>query len=129
MEPRRLPGVAERRRAPKVAGVGRRKALRRPRLQHLPSARCAGPRPGARRSVRQDGDLQSGERSTVDEAYVRESILNPSAKIAAGFQPIMPTFQGLVTEEQLLQLIEYVKSLKARDGARRDRAPMHAIAR
>jgi cytochrome c oxidase subunit 2 len=57
--------------------------------------------------------LQSGETMTVDEAYVRESILNPSAKIAAGFQPIMPTFQGLVTEEQLLELIEYVKSLQA----------------
>ena len=55
--------------------------------------------------------LQSGETITVDEAYVRESILNPAAKIAAGFQPIMPTFQGLVTEEQLLELIEYVKSL------------------
>ncbi|MCU1383089.1 MAG: cytochrome c oxidase, subunit [Acidobacteria bacterium] len=57
--------------------------------------------------------LQSGETMTVDEAYVRESIINPSAKVAAGFQPIMPTFQGLVTEEQLLELIEYVKSLKA----------------
>jgi cytochrome c oxidase subunit 2 len=57
--------------------------------------------------------LQSGERVIADEAYVRESILNPSAKITAGFQPIMPTFQGLVTEEQLLELIEYVKSLHA----------------
>ena len=57
--------------------------------------------------------LQSGEQASVDEAYVRESILNPAAKIAAGFQPIMPTFQGLVTEEQLLELIEYVKSLQA----------------
>jgi cytochrome c oxidase subunit 2 len=57
--------------------------------------------------------LQSGETITVDEAYVRESILTPSARIAAGFQPIMPTFQGIVTEEQLLELIEYVKSLKA----------------
>jgi len=57
--------------------------------------------------------LQSGETNVVDEAYVRESILNPSAKVASGFQPIMPTFQGLVTEEQLLALIEYVKSLKA----------------
>jgi cytochrome c oxidase subunit 2 len=57
--------------------------------------------------------LQSGETATVDEAYVRESILTPSARIAAGFQPIMPTFQGLVTEEQLLELIEYVKSLNA----------------
>jgi cytochrome c oxidase subunit 2 len=57
--------------------------------------------------------LQSGETMTVDEAYVRESILNPSAKVTAGFQPIMPTFQGLVTEEQLLELVEYVKSMKA----------------
>src|SRR5258705_4530252 len=57
--------------------------------------------------------LQSGETMTVDEAYVRESILQPAAKVAAGFQPIMPTFQGLVTEEQLLELIEYVKSLSA----------------
>jgi len=57
--------------------------------------------------------LQNGETLTVDEAYVRESILQPAAKIASGFQPIMPTFQGLVTEEQLLELIEYVKSLKA----------------
>jgi cytochrome c oxidase subunit 2 len=56
--------------------------------------------------------LQSGETVTVDEAYVRESILMPAAKITAGFQPIMPTFQGLVTEEQLLALIEYVKSLR-----------------
>jgi cytochrome c oxidase subunit 2 len=56
--------------------------------------------------------LQSGETATVDEAYVRESILMPSAKVAAGFQPIMPTFQGLVTEEQLLALVEYVKSLR-----------------
>jgi cytochrome c oxidase subunit II len=57
--------------------------------------------------------LQNGETLTVDEAYVRESILQPAAKIASGFQPIMPTFQGLVTEEQLLELIEYVKSLQA----------------
>jgi len=50
---------------------------------------------------------------TADEAYIRESILNPTAKIVAGFQPLMPTFQGLINEEQLLQLIEYVKSLQS----------------
>src|SRR3954470_10427068 len=55
--------------------------------------------------------LQNGQTVTVDDAYIRESVLNPQAKIVAGFQPIMPTFQGLVTEEQLLQLIAYVKSL------------------
>jgi cytochrome c oxidase subunit 2 len=55
--------------------------------------------------------LQDGSTVTVDESYVRDSILHPSAKVTAGFQPIMPAFQGLVTEEQLLGLIEYVKSL------------------
>jgi cytochrome c oxidase subunit II len=57
--------------------------------------------------------LQSGETIVVDEAYLRESILNPAAKITANFQPIMPAFQGLVSEEQLLQLIEYLKALQA----------------
>jgi cytochrome c oxidase subunit 2 len=55
---------------------------------------------------------QDGEMVLVDEAYIRESILNPAARIAAGFQPIMPTFQGLVAEEGVLELIEYVKSLQ-----------------
>ncbi len=55
--------------------------------------------------------LEGGLTTTFDDAYIRESILNPHAKVVAGFQPIMPTFQGLVTEEQLLQLIAYVKSL------------------
>jgi cytochrome c oxidase subunit II len=56
---------------------------------------------------------QTGEMVMVDEAYIRESILNPGARIAAGYQPIMPTFQGLVAEDGLLELIEYVKSLQA----------------
>jgi cytochrome c oxidase subunit II len=55
--------------------------------------------------------LTTGQTVAVDDAYIRESVLNPQAKIVAGFQPMMPTFQGLVTEEQLLQLIAYVKSL------------------
>jgi len=61
--------------------------------------------------------LQTGQTVTVDDAYIRESILTPQAKVVAGFQPIMPTFQGLVTEEQLLQLIAYVKSLGDQQGA------------
>jgi len=56
--------------------------------------------------------LESGETVTADEAYVRESILAPNAKIVKGYPAIMPTFQGLVSEEQLLQLIAYVKSLR-----------------
>ena len=48
----------------------------------------------------------------ADENYIRESILNPGAKIAAGFKNIMPSFQGVVNEEQLLALIAYIKSLQ-----------------
>ena len=55
--------------------------------------------------------ITGGQTVTMDDAYIRESVLTPQAKVVAGFQPIMPTFQGLVTEEQLLQLIAYVKSL------------------
>jgi cytochrome c oxidase subunit 2 len=55
--------------------------------------------------------LTTGETVKADEDYIRESILNPGAKIVAGYQNIMPSFQGLVTEEELLKLIEYIKSL------------------
>jgi cytochrome c oxidase subunit 2 len=61
--------------------------------------------------------LANGNTVTVDAAYVRESILNPTAKVVAGYQPIMPTFQGQVTEEQLLALTEYIKALPAVQGA------------
>ena len=62
-------------------------------------------------------ELAGGGTVTADEAYVRESIVSPQAKVVAGYQPIMPTFQGLVTEEGLLQLVEYVKSLGTKPGA------------
>lgn len=55
--------------------------------------------------------LQNGGKVVADESYIRESILNPRAKTVAGFQPIMPTFQGQVSEEQLLQLVAYIKSI------------------
>ena len=55
--------------------------------------------------------LEDGRTVIADENYVRESILNPSAKIVSGFKPIMPVFQGLVSEEQLNALIAYIKSL------------------
>jgi cytochrome c oxidase subunit II len=55
--------------------------------------------------------LSSGQSVKADDAYIRESILNPSAKIVAGYTPIMPTFQGQLSEEQILQLTAYIKSL------------------
>jgi cytochrome c oxidase subunit II len=61
--------------------------------------------------------LEGGRTVVADENYVRESILDPGAKIVNGFKPVMPTFQGLVSEEQLNALVAYVKSLsKPGDG-------------
>jgi cytochrome c oxidase subunit 2 len=55
--------------------------------------------------------LEDGRTVIADENYVRESILSPAAKVVSGFKPIMPVFQGLVDEEQLNELVAYVKSL------------------
>jgi cytochrome c oxidase subunit 2 len=56
--------------------------------------------------------LTDGRRVVADENYLRESIMNSQAKVVEGYQPVMPTFQGMVSEENLIQLIAYVKSLK-----------------
>ena len=61
--------------------------------------------------------LANNQSVVADENYIRESILNPQAKIAAGFQPIMPTFQGQVSEEDLIKLLAYVRSLPAPSAA------------
>src|SRR6266567_382192 len=56
--------------------------------------------------------LSTGQTMRADEAYIRESIINPQAKLVAGFGPIMPTFQGQVSEDQLVQLLAFIKSLQ-----------------
>jgi cytochrome c oxidase subunit 2 len=61
--------------------------------------------------------LADGSETIADDAYLRESILDPRARIVRGYEPLMPTFQGLVTEEQVMELIAYIRSL--------DGEPMH----
>jgi cytochrome c oxidase subunit II len=56
--------------------------------------------------------LADGSTVTADEPYLRESILAPNAKIVAGYQPQMPTYQGQLSEEQILSLLTYIKSLQ-----------------
>jgi len=56
-------------------------------------------------------ELANGTSVVVDDGYIRESILTPQMKLVSGFQPVMPTFQGLVNEEGVMSLIEYIKSL------------------
>src|ERR1700733_12378029 len=55
--------------------------------------------------------LSTGQPVLVDEAYLRQAILNPSAHITQGYAPIMPTYQGQVSEEGLISLVEYIKNL------------------
>ena len=57
--------------------------------------------------------LNNGQTIKADEAYIRESIVNPQAKLVNGFGPIMPTFQGQISEEQLVQILAFIKSLPA----------------
>ena len=53
---------------------------------------------------------------TADEEYIRTCILTPFKQLVAGYPPLMPTFQGQLSEEQVLQLIAYIKSLRAEEG-------------
>ena len=57
--------------------------------------------------------LTTGQPVLVDEAYLRQAILNPSAHITQGFAPIMPTYQGQISEEGLISLVEYIKTLNS----------------
>jgi len=56
--------------------------------------------------------LEDGTTVLADENYIRESILNPRAKVSAGYQPVMPSFQGQLNEQELVQLIAYLRSLR-----------------
>jgi len=56
--------------------------------------------------------LADGSEVTVDENYIRESLLNPGAKIVKGYPPVMPTFQGMLKDKDIDALIAYLKTLK-----------------
>jgi cytochrome c oxidase subunit 2 len=68
-------------------------------------------------------ELKDGTSLRADEAYVRESILYPDSKIVAGYDNIMPTFKGLISEEGMLKLVEYIRSLGPASGTPTGAAP------
>jgi len=76
---------------------------------HLDTGRGHGP--SLKDIVGKTETLEDGSTVVVDDAYLRESILSSQAKIVRGFKPLMPTFQGLISEENLVALIEHVKSM------------------
>ena len=55
--------------------------------------------------------LTDGSTVVANEAYIRETILNPSTQVPAGYAPIMPTYQGQISEDGLIDLVEYIKTL------------------
>jgi cytochrome c oxidase subunit II len=57
--------------------------------------------------------LQSGQVVTADESYIRDSILLPQKDVVAGYAPVMPPYQGRINEEELMQIIAYIRSLGA----------------
>ena len=57
-------------------------------------------------------ELKDGNTVVANEDYIRESILRPLAKITRGFDPIMPAYEGQLGEEQILQILAYLKTLK-----------------
>lgn len=93
---------------------------------HLDSGTGRGP--SLKDIIGKPVELTDGSKVVVDEAYLRESILNSQAKVVKGFQPLMPTFQGLVSEEGLVALIEHVRSLSPQATAAPAGAPAPAPA-
>jgi cytochrome c oxidase subunit 2 len=73
-----------------------------------------------------DVKLIGGQTVKADEEYIKNSILNPSGQVVEGFQPIMPTFKGQVTEEQLMSLVAYIKSLSGDQNANSTTPPAAA---
>ena len=83
---------------------------------NLGCATCHNPGSGARGPSLQGVygtriALKGGATAAADDGYLRESILDPQAKIVDGYEPLMPTFRGLVGEEGLMQIIEYIKTM------------------
>jgi cytochrome c oxidase subunit 2 len=62
--------------------------------------------------------LLGGETTLAEEGYIRESIVDPASKITAGYGPVMPTYKGQVSEEEIVKLIAYIKSLSVGTEAR-----------
>jgi cytochrome c oxidase subunit 2 len=72
----------------------------------------AGTGPSLKGIYGEKQNLADGSTITVDDNYIRESILDPQTKVVAGYQPVMSTYKGLVSDDEITALIEFIKSLK-----------------
>ncbi len=62
--------------------------------------------------------LMSGATKIFDDGYIRDSILLPKKDVVAGYEPIMPSFQGQASDADIAKLIAYIKSLSNQTGSR-----------
>ena len=101
-------GIDQRR----VAGAERRAALC-DAWAAMPATRAIRRHAGRTLTASTDPAIRMTDGSTMiaNDAYLREKILNPSLHVPAGYVPIMPTYQGQISEEGLIDLVEYIKSL------------------
>lgn len=60
-------------------------------------------------------ELEGGQTVTADDAYLRESIMFPTKRVVKGYQPVMPTYQGQIAEEDVLAIISYIKTLTPKE--------------
>ena len=74
-------------------------------------------------------ELRGGGSVTADETYIRESIVDPAAKIVAGYEPVMPTYKGQINEDEMAQLVAYIASQKGGPEAKQPAAVPAAEAR
>jgi cytochrome c oxidase subunit 2 len=96
-----------------------RKAFLKYRCASCHSANAEARAPVLEDLFRSPVTLNDGRVVEADESYIRESIVNPSAKIVAGYENIMPTFQGQVSEEEIFELIAFIQALKPGETPKR----------
>lgn len=73
--------------------------------------------------------LSTGEKIIADDAYLTRSMMEPNAQIVAGFQPLMPAFQGILSPLEVAALLEYIKSLRSAVPQKLDEGPVYEPAR
>jgi cytochrome c oxidase subunit 2 len=94
-------------------GDSHQKGKCQPGMQCFPLGRCLGAGPNLAAAYMTKVQLTNGLYARVDDAFLRDSILSPTMHTTAGYAPIMPTYQGLISERALIDLVEYVKQLNS----------------
>ena len=61
--------------------------------------------------------LEGGGTVTADDSYLRDKILYPDHHLVAGYRQVMPSFKGVIAEDDMLRLVAYIKSLSLRTGS------------